>query len=89
MQARVRREYVSPATLAIAASAAARKDEAIARACRAYESATLVANISLDTFLRVRSYTDILGFTSSWLPDPSDPITSGLRIRMRRALNHL
>src|SRR5262249_30851820 len=37
MQARARREYVSPATLAIAASAAAREGEAIAQARQAYE----------------------------------------------------
>ena len=37
MQARARRDYVSPATLAIAASAAAREDEAIAYAREAYE----------------------------------------------------
>jgi tetratricopeptide (TPR) repeat protein len=37
MKARGRREYVSPATLAIAASAAARQDEAIVHARQAYE----------------------------------------------------
>jgi adenylate cyclase len=37
MRARARREYVSPATLAIAASAAAREDEAISHAREAYE----------------------------------------------------
>jgi TolB-like protein/Tfp pilus assembly protein PilF len=37
MQARARRQYVSPATLAIAASAAAREEEAIAHARQAYE----------------------------------------------------
>ena len=37
LQARARRQYVSPATLAIAASAAAREEEAIAHARKAYE----------------------------------------------------
>jgi TolB-like protein/Tfp pilus assembly protein PilF len=37
MRARARREYVSPVTLAIAASAAAREEEAIAYARKAYE----------------------------------------------------
>ena len=37
LQARARRQYVSPATLAIAASAAAREEEAIAYARKAYE----------------------------------------------------
>lgn len=81
MQARVRREYVSPATLAIAASAAAREDQAIAHARKVYE----IRDPSCQHFSGYFSSSAHLyghpGFASSWLRDPNEPIPLRLRPR--------
>ena len=47
---------------------------------RPTKSVILVVSISLDTFLRVRSYMDIPVFASSWLRDASEADTLPLAL---------